>query len=192
LFLAACLLGVATLSHADPVTDAKAHFERATSLFATAHFEEAAREYEAAYMAKPDSAFLYDAAQCYRHAGKTEKAIALYENFISFYPNDGHVPAVREHIAKLKQQEREKADQATRADQARKQPALEMMPAPQIVVVSTPTPAKTPVYKKWWLWTIVGVVVVGGAVTAGVLATRSSWSNVADFGPGSSSGLRIP
>jgi hypothetical protein len=27
----------------------------------------------------------------------------------------------------------------------------------------------TPVYKTWWLWTIVGAVVVGGAVTAGVL-----------------------
>jgi hypothetical protein len=30
---------------------------------------------------------------------------------------------------------------------------------------------KTPVYKKWWLWTIVGVVVVGVAVGAGVGAT---------------------
>jgi hypothetical protein len=25
------------------------------------------------------------------------------------------------------------------------------------------------VHKKWWFWTIIGVVVVGGAVTAGVL-----------------------
>jgi hypothetical protein len=29
-----------------------------------------------------------------------------------------------------------------------------------------------PVYKKWWLWTIVGAVVVGGATTAGVLLGR--------------------
>ncbi len=28
--------------------------------------------------------------------------------------------------------------------------------------------AVTPVYKKWWFWTIIGVVVVGGAVGAGV------------------------
>ena len=28
---------------------------------------------------------------------------------------------------------------------------------------------KVPVYKKWWFWTILGVVVVGGGVTAGVL-----------------------
>jgi hypothetical protein len=35
-------------------------------------------------------------------------------------------------------------------------------------------PAKTPVYKKWWLWTVVGVVVVGAAVGAAVGATASS------------------
>jgi hypothetical protein len=32
-----------------------------------------------------------------------------------------------------------------------------------------PAPAKKPVYKQWWLWTVVGVVVAGGAVAAGVL-----------------------
>ena len=31
-----------------------------------------------------------------------------------------------------------------------------------------------PVYKKWWLWTIVGVDVVGAGVTAAVLLTRES------------------
>lgn len=30
----------------------------------------------------------------------------------------------------------------------------------------------SPVYKKWWLWTLVGVVVAGGAATAAVLATQ--------------------
>lgn len=33
--------------------------------------------------------------------------------------------------------------------------------------------ASPPIYKRWWLWTIVGVVVAGGATTAAVLATRS-------------------
>jgi hypothetical protein len=37
--------------------------------------------------------------------------------------------------------------------------------------VSARPSGKTPVYKKWWLWTIVGVVVVGVAVGASVGAT---------------------
>ena len=35
-----------------------------------------------------------------------------------------------------------------------------------------PIPAQTPVYKKWWLWTIVGVVIAGGAVGLGVGLTQ--------------------
>ena len=40
----------------------------------------------------------------------------------------------------------------------------------------TTEPEKTPVYKKWWFWTIIGVVVAGGVaggVTAGVLANQT-------------------
>src|SRR5688572_29785855 len=31
---------------------------------------------------------------------------------------------------------------------------------------------KVPVYKRWWLWTLVGAVVVAGAVTGGVLGSQ--------------------
>ena len=40
--------------------------------------------------------------------------------------------------------------------------------------VATAPEAKTPIYKKWWLWTIVGVVVVGAGVGAGVGVALSS------------------
>jgi hypothetical protein len=35
-------------------------------------------------------------------------------------------------------------------------------------------PGATPVYKKWWLWTSIGAVVVGGAVAGILLATRET------------------
>ena len=40
-----------------------------------------------------------------------------------------------------------------------------------------PAPAKKPVYKQWWLWTVVGLVVAGGATAAGVLLGRGSSQN---------------
>jgi len=44
----------------------------------------------------------------------------------------------------------------------------------RIVQVEVPRKEKVvPVYKRWWLWTIVGVVVVGGAVAGGVLGSRT-------------------
>jgi hypothetical protein len=39
--------------------------------------------------------------------------------------------------------------------------------------VTTLPGARTPVYKKWWLWTAIGAVVAAGAVTGGVLGARA-------------------
>lgn len=51
-----------------------------------------------------------------------------------------------------------------------RRPVPEPAPAPAPNLMSdTEMSDDTPVYKTWWLWTIVGAVVVGGAVTAGVL-----------------------
>ncbi len=47
-----------------------------------------------------------------------------------------------------------------------------------------PKPAPTPVYKKWWLWTVVGVAVAGAAVGAGLgVGLRNSGPPPAHFGP---------
>jgi tetratricopeptide (TPR) repeat protein len=48
-----------------------------------------------------------------------------------------------------------------------------------------PTSDDTPIYKKWWLWTAVGVA-AGGVVAVVLLSGGSSkaWSTAPDFGPG--------
>jgi len=62
--------------------------------------------------------------------------------------------------------------------------------APGATLTQTaPAPSEdTPIYKKWWLWTIVGVA-AGGAVAAVLLSSGSSkaWSTAPDFGPGAGS-----
>jgi hypothetical protein len=50
-------------------------------------------------------------------------------------------------------------------------------PEPLGIAQSAPNPeppASQPVYKTWWFWTGVGVVVVGGVVTAIVLSSKSA------------------
>ncbi len=44
----------------------------------------------------------------------------------------------------------------------------------EVIRIEAPAEKPKPVYKKWWLWTIVGVVIVGGAVAAAVLTTQGS------------------
>jgi hypothetical protein len=52
-------------------------------------------------------------------------------------------------------------------------PAGDQQPAGTLVAQPAP-PQSQPVYTKWWFWTIVGAVVVGGVVTAVVLSSGTS------------------
>lgn len=196
-------------AYADRSSQAREHYQSATSHFAVGEFAEAAAEYQAAYKLKPDPALLYNAAQSYRLANNPDKALILYKNYLQLYPNEPNADDVRHQIDKLKDaiaaSERAKTSPPTGTTEPKQlpptateptatpapPPATHVEPAASATVVEHPTEGKVPVYKKWWLWTIVGVVVVGGVVTAAVLATRSngSWSNAPDVGPGAAMAL---
>ncbi len=70
-------------------------------------------------------------------------------------------------------------------------PPSAVAPTEPVAAVDSAVKPK-PVYKKWWLWTIVGVVVVGGAVGAGVgiaLSGASFKKTLPDTGPGAGMAL---
>lgn len=196
--------------------EARQHYEKATAHFAVGEFGEAAAEYQAAFKEKPDPALLYDAAQAYRLANNPEKALILYRNYMQLYPNEPNISEVRAQIEKLKDAvaaaDKTKSGPPTGTNEP-KQIATQANPSESTAPVATehpePRPSASiegvrsvradrpaqsmPVYKKWWLWTAVGVVLTGGVVVAAVLATQSrgTWSNAPDVGPGSTSGLSL-
>src|SRR5262249_21776794 len=65
-------------------------------------------------------------------------------------------------------------------------PSVTAPPAAEPSVVSTSVgpggpPESTPIYKRWWLWTAIGVVAVGAVVAAVALSSGGSttpWNNV--------------
>ena len=187
------LLLHAALAVADDTNTAKAHYQRATSLFAIGHYDEAAREYEAAYMLRADPALLFDAAQAHRLAGHHQQALVMYKSYVHLYPNSQQANAARTQIAKLSAaiaaDEQAKTSPPTETQepaQVKEPPKPEPKP---IVVDKRPPPPATehqPLYKKWWLWTAVGGAVVAATViTVAVVETRpsNSFSNVPDIGP---------
>jgi tetratricopeptide (TPR) repeat protein len=64
-----------------------------------------------------------------------------------------------QHVAALQKQQAEEAQRVAREAQEKVSKILEQHDKP------------TPIYKKWWLWTIVGGVAVAGVVTTAVLAS---------------------
>lgn len=202
------------LAFAGRTEEAREHYEKATAHFAVGEFAEAAVEYQAAFKAKPDPALLYDAAQAYRIANNPDKALILYRNYLQLYPNEPNVAEVRTQIEKLKEAVAAAEKAKTAPPTGTNEPThitpeathSDVTESPPGSSTPTPTPSSalpvrnietershraTRVYKKWWLWTAIGVVLVGGVTTAVVLSTRTSgtWSNAPDVGPGSRNGL---
>src|SRR5262249_12113726 len=129
----------AGVSRADDASDAKAHYQRATSHFAVGEFAQAGEEYQTAYKLKSDPALLFNAAQSYRLAGNNEKALILYRNYLNLYPRSRNSDDVRTQIAKLEEaiKAAEKAKSSQPGGVVEPAPAPAVAPAP---VVERPQP----------------------------------------------------
>lgn len=163
LFAILALLFAATAARADDLSTkaAKRHFDRGEKLFALGKFDEALDEYQKAFDAKPIPDFLFNIGQCYRNLGDYQQAIFSFKKYLKLEPDAPDKDKVEKLIDDLEEKQ-ERGDG---------QKFVQKTPEPP----PPPPPAKTessPFYKKWWFWTGVAVVGVGGGV--GVYeATRS-------------------
>lgn len=139
----------------DPATrTARRHFERGEKLFALGKFDEALDEYQTAFDAKPLPGFLYNIGQCYRNLGDLDQAIFSFKKYLKLQPDAENKEAVERLIQDLEdQKERGEGEKFVRKKH---------------------TDEEKPIYKKWWFWTGVGAVVVGG--TVGIYAASSGGS----------------
>ena len=70
----------------DDKVAAKAHYEAATRLYDIREYAKALDEYKAAYLAKPDPAFLSNIEQCYRKLGKNPEALDFFHQYLKKAP----------------------------------------------------------------------------------------------------------
>ncbi len=181
---------VASLSWAAPPakTDeaseqAKSHFALAQKLYNLSKYGEALKEFEAAYMAKSDQAFLFNVAQCQRQLGDYEAAEKSYRAYLreARDASQAQREGVQKLLADMEKAVRERRSHAPPTGLASPEgPPEEPHPSPVVVAqVEKPAPVATvsderPIYKRWWLWTAIGgAVVVAAVVVAVVLATAS-------------------
>jgi tetratricopeptide (TPR) repeat protein len=197
----------------------KAIYERATAHFNLGRYQQAAEEYQKVYELHPDPVLLYNIAQAYRLAGDLDKAVFFYKSYVRLNPQASNRDEVDTRLKELTRalEEQKKAQRppngvespakppteggtvAPPPAETTTPPSAETQPASQATTAPAPAPAeqrRTPIYKKWWLWTAVaGVVVVGVAVGVGVgLGTGASNFNpsLPDSGPGvKAAGLQV-
>jgi hypothetical protein len=149
------------------------------------------------YLDTHDPTYIYNHGRCLEQNGQNEPAILRFREYLrkaeGLSPADAD--AVRKRIDDLQPDRQGKPAPAEPAVVPTPVPETTTPPAtavgstipPSAAPVPTPEPlglaqaapnqeppASPPVYKRWWFWTGVGVVVVGGVVTAIVLSSKSA------------------
>jgi hypothetical protein len=195
------LLAATARAEGDRAGEARRHFQAGTRAYAAGRFSEALHEFEAANRIKADPALLYDLGQTHHALGHSAEALSFYRAYVdtaAYAANRDEVLGKIEAIEKeLKAREKEQArvesqvSQAERrareAEEARRA-ADELSLKAQALMTEAEAARtaareaqdraqrvlqqnKVPIYKRWWLWTGLALVVAGG-VTAAVLLTQ--------------------
>jgi tetratricopeptide (TPR) repeat protein len=127
---------------------ARAHYETATRLYEVREYAEALKEYKAAYVAKPDPAFLFNIGQCYRKLDKNAEALDFFQQFLKKAPADDPVrPQVEERIRNIKSglgPDRDPFDRSRAPQPAAAEPAPPPPSAPAQWPAPSPAPAAAP------------------------------------------------
>jgi tetratricopeptide (TPR) repeat protein len=137
-------------------------------LFELGKYREALTQYEKAYGLRQNPNWLFNIAQAHRELGQLPEAIAFYERYLFKVPDASDKEAVQAQIAELKKR------------QAKLEEEKKLLQPKQVIVyqqVKADEPPPKPWYKRWYVWTAVGVA-VAGAVVAGVVSTQAGGSNV--------------
>ncbi len=174
---------------------ARAAALEAKKAFDLGDFAAAIEKYEAAYKLKSAPGLLFNLGQSHRRAGNFDRASFYFRRYLETNPPSAQAKATEEVLAqveaqlaaaKLAQAEAERTEaerkklEAQRAHVAEEQrrnlelekTRLEVANAQRAALeASLKQPAPTPVTQRWWFWTAIGAVVIGGAVTATLIVT---------------------
>jgi tetratricopeptide (TPR) repeat protein len=161
------LLGALVLpapAHADR-DKAKAEYAEAVRRYDLNEFRAALLHFKQAYLEYEEPSFLFNIAQCHRQLGDKQQAVLFYRSYLRKVPDAPNADEVHRLISSL---------EAASAQEQVSAPPPTVTSAPPATatanaqLVKTAPAKKALVYKKWWLWTTVGLVAAGGAVALGL------------------------
>lgn len=155
----------------DADQEARAAFDAGRAAFDEGHYEEAYASFAEAHRLSARPELLYNMGRAADRLRRDALAVEHYRAFLRVVPDTPRRLEVERRIATI-------------------EGAATAVPVPVASENSPPTapPATREIWEEWWLWAIVGVVVVGGGVAIGVgvgTASPATESPIpGDVGPG--------
>lgn len=137
----------ATWAAEDDKAVARAHYETGTRLYELREYAEALKQYKAAYLAKPDPAFLFNIGQCLRKLDRNTAALEFFQQYLKKAPPDnpnrGLVETLIHNIQAGLSADKDPFDKPAAVKTA-PPPATEVTPLPAPSPVPPPEPAQQP------------------------------------------------
>jgi hypothetical protein len=176
----------------DVAAQAAAHARKASAAIDLGNYVEAAKEYEAAYMAKPDAQTLLSVGQAWQLAGERQKALTAFRSCLRMTATGEQHAACQARAREL-----EPASESAPAGWAPATVAPSPNPAPTIAPLPAPaptawqpepTPAPAPAvvvcppaetrvvesHASWPAWTVFGAIVLTGMVLGFVYLNQNT------------------
>jgi hypothetical protein len=173
------MLGMAEAQTSDAAARARAHFEAGQTLVGERRFDDAYREFEAGYALSQRALFLFNMAECARESGRTSQARIDYARYLAADPDGSQVEVARERLAILGPEPVREPEPAQVAQVATPEEAAAMTtPAPEGALDtplsdSAPPPGRE-IWEDWPFWTIVGSVLLAGAIAGTVVGVTTN------------------
>jgi tetratricopeptide (TPR) repeat protein len=173
-YILMAVLLLARIAGADAVSAAKEHYARGSTLFDLGRFDDAAKEFEAAYEAKNDPALLFNIGQSYRSAGNYSKALVAYRAYLRRTPNAPNRRQVESNIAELQDLVDKQKSAGARPPEGTLPPGQEPQEQPTATPPApaptppAPTPPPPPPARKHSIGFLVGGAVLLAAGVAGI------------------------
>jgi tetratricopeptide (TPR) repeat protein len=164
----ACL-STAGVARAVEDEEARQLYERGKTAFEQDHAQEAYDCFRKAYMISQRPALLFNMASALTKLDRPHDAAESLRAYLRVVPDDLDRVGIEERIRALEEKQRLLDDER----RAREPPALR---TPTTFVTTTTPPPPRPIYKRWWLWTLVGAGAAGVAIALGVTLSAPSVS----------------
>lgn len=165
-------------------TRAREHFRAGQQAYEARKYEDALKAFSEAYGLHPLPGLLFNIAQCHRKLGNYDRAAVFYQQYLELSRSRENFSAVRALLSEVqtadREQKRKNAEEALRQRQiklagtadASRDLGLKEASASPGRQAPLAKPSGDSIFKKWWFWTGVGVLVAG--TTAYLVASHHS------------------
>ena len=160
----------------DPAQDAEARrmFEDGRAAYEAGNFEAGLNYFQRAYDLSARPGLLFNIGQAAYRMHSDERALKAFKAYLAQTPNAPNRVEVEQRIRELEQASGGPTTPSyvfSPEQTARDGGGAALWSWPESKdSMEKPPPDSEPVTKKWWFWTTIGVIVIGGTVTAIAIA----------------------